>query len=137
MAVDLSKELDEYSQIRDWLRGKKPAPAGRTWRRTVVAAATLPLLAPVRTVALTTAILGGDVLGYLPGVGFWLMLTISGPLASLVLSFVDGAAIGNPSLPVEIFQGLSVSKGMGNVIAFILGIVGTLGGCVSLLVNGR
>ena len=76
-------DLNEYRVLRDWLHGTKPAPAGRTWRRTLVVAASLPLSSPTQEKVYQTSLAWGQRCATLPN---GLNILMHAALSALVIA---------------------------------------------------
>jgi hypothetical protein len=140
--MDVAHELAEYHAIQEWLRGKKPAPAGRTWRRTVVAAVTLPLPPTMRTSVLARCVAVADAAGVLPAAfvcvrfGFPLLLmSFGGDLILAMIESMGDTPGALQQLPVADLANAIIP--VLSTVGLVAGGISTLVGLVAFVLNGR
>jgi hypothetical protein len=139
--MDLEQTLAEYHAIQEWLRGKKPAPAGRTWRRTVVAAVTLPLPPTMRTSVLARCVAVAASCGALPTAfvclrfGFFLLFINFGGEFILTMTESISSGTSDMALPLEAFAKVIIT--VISTVGLVAGGISTLVGVVAFVLNGR
>lgn len=138
MSENLEQAMQEYRAIRDWLQGKKPAPRGRTWRRTLVTAMSLPLPAQTQDVVYRKSAGWGMVLSSLPpGLPIILHAALGGALIAVaphVAESVMGTGmVAHDALATSL---LTLMHSVQTLAGWFAGGVMAFGGCC-VLVNGR
>jgi hypothetical protein len=139
--MELEQTLAEYHALQDWLRGKKPAPTGRTWRRTVVAAVTLPLPPKMRTSVLARCVAVADAAGVLPAgfvcLRFGLLLLMFSLGEDLLLAMIAGMGDTSSAMQLPIEDLAKAIIPVFSTVGLVAGGISTMVGVVAFVLNGR
>jgi hypothetical protein len=95
--MNLEDQVSEYNAVQSWLRGDKPTPTGRTWRRRMTQVALAPVVAAVKTTKFVSA---HPIACLVPSIGT-IFLLMTAPLVFNGMSALMGPEALQHGLPMD------------------------------------